>query len=167
MTRLGEAFVAGNATVLGEVTLGRDANVWYGAVIRGDEAPLTVGARTNIQDGVVMHADTDLRNDVGEEVTVGHGVTLHGSRVERWCLIGMGATLLARSVIGEGSIVAAGCVVGERVEVPPYSLVAGVPGKVIRTLDPGPRRAQALEHAAHYIEQARAHLAGRWGKPGA
>jgi carbonic anhydrase/acetyltransferase-like protein (isoleucine patch superfamily) len=125
MRRVGDAFVAAGATVVGDVRLGRDANVWYGAVVRGDDAPLTIGDRTNLQDGVVMHADTDVRNDIAEDVTVGHGAILHGTRVERYALIAMGSVLLGRSVIGEGSIVAAGCVVPEGMVVPPWSLVVG------------------------------------------
>lgn len=158
----GKAFVATTATVVGEVRLGVDTNVWYGCVVRGDDAPLSVGDRTNLQDGVVMHADTGIRNDVDEDVTVGHGAILHGARVERWCLIGMGAILLGRSVIGEGSIVAAGCVVPEGMEVPPYSLVVGVPARVVRTLDREERHREALEHAADYVRKARDHAAGRW-----
>ena len=86
------------ASVVADVVLGPDANVWYGAVIRGDDAPLTVGARTNVQDGAVIHADTGIRNDVAEDVTIGHGAIVHGTRVQRYALIGMGSVLLGRSV---------------------------------------------------------------------
>jgi carbonic anhydrase/acetyltransferase-like protein (isoleucine patch superfamily) len=156
------AYVATNATVVGDVRLGRDANVWYGAVVRGDDAPLTVGDRTNLQDGVLMHADTDVRNDVAEDVTVGHGAILHGAVVERYALIGMGAILLGRSVIGEGSIVAAGCVVSEGMVIPPWSLVVGVPARVVRTLDAGKRRENAVEIAVGYLRKAKAHADGRF-----
>lgn len=162
MRRVGDAFVADGATVVGDVRLGRDTNVWYGAVLRGDDAPLTVGDRSNLQDGVVMHADTDVRNDVAEDVTVGHGAILHGTRVERYVLVGMGAILLGRSVIGEGSIVAAGCVVSEGLVVPPWSLVVGVPARVVKTLDPGKRKADALEIALGYVGKAKDHATGRW-----
>ena len=156
----GAAWVATTASVVGDVTLGPDANVWYGAVVRGDDAPLSVGARTNLQDGALMHADTGVPNAIGEDVTVGHGAILHGTRVERFSLIGMGAVLLGRSVIGEGSIVAAGCVVPEGMVVPPFSLVVGVPARVVRSLDPAKRRADALETAADYVAKAKRHAAG-------
>lgn len=118
MLRRGDAYVASTASVLGDVRLARDASVWFGCVVRGDDAPLSVGERSNLQDGCVMHADTGIRNDVAEDVTVGHGAILHGTRVERLVLVGMGAVLLGRSVVGEGSIVAAGCVVPEGMVVP-------------------------------------------------
>ena len=162
MLAVGGAFVASTASVLGDVRLGADANVWFGAVVRGDDAPLTVGERTNLQDRVVMHADTGIPNDVGEDVTVGHGAILHGARVERYALIGMGAVLLGRSVIGEGAIVGAGAVVTEGTVVPPYSLVLGLPAKVVRSLDPAARKADALQRAADYVSKARAHVSGRW-----
>lgn len=162
MRRVGDAWIAAGATVVGDVRLGRDTNVWYGAVVRGDDAPLTVGDRTNLQDGVVMHADTGVRNDLAEDVTVGHGAVLHGTRVERYALIAMGAVLLGRSVVGEGSIVAAGCVVSEGMVIPPWSLVVGVPARIVKTLDPGPRRANAIEIALGYVGKAKDHASGRW-----
>jgi carbonic anhydrase/acetyltransferase-like protein (isoleucine patch superfamily) len=162
MTKRGEAWVAVGATVLGDVRLGKDVNVWFSAVVRGDDAPLSVGDRTNLQDGCVMHADTGIPNDVAEDVTVGHGAILHGVKVERYALIGMGATLLGGSVIGEGSIVAAGALVPEKMLVPPYSLVVGVPAKVVRSLDPASRRADAIQRAADYVKKAHDHAAGRW-----
>jgi carbonic anhydrase/acetyltransferase-like protein (isoleucine patch superfamily) len=161
MARRGAAFVASTASVLGDVTLGEDASVWYGAVVRGDDAPLSVGARTNLQDGVVMHADTGIRNDVGEDVTVGHGAILHGTVVERYALIGIGAVLLGGSVVGEGAIVAAGCVVPEGFRVPPFSLVVGVPARVVRPLDPAARTKDAIARAADYAAKALAHASGR------
>jgi carbonic anhydrase/acetyltransferase-like protein (isoleucine patch superfamily) len=162
MLAVGRAFVASTASVLGQVRLDADVGVWFGAVVRGDDAPLTVGERTNLQDRVVMHADTGIPNDVGHDVTVGHGAILHGTRVEPYALIGMGAVLLGRCVIGEGSIVAAGAVVTEGTIVPPYSLVLGLPGKVVRSLDPGARKADAIQRAADYVAKARDHVAGRW-----
>jgi carbonic anhydrase/acetyltransferase-like protein (isoleucine patch superfamily) len=165
MRRLGDAFVATTASVVADVTLGRDANVWYGAVLRGDDAPLTVGERSNLQDGVVMHADTGVRNDVGHDVTVGHGAILHGTRVGDFALVGIGAILLAHSVVGEGAIVAAGCVVPERFEVPAWSLAVGVPARVVKTFDPAERRADAIARAADYVKKAREHADGRWTSP--
>lgn len=126
--------MAANAIVTGDVTLGRDVGIWFGCVVRGDDAPLTIGARTNIQDLTMIHADTDVPNVIGEEVTVGHRCVLHGARIEDRCLIGMGAVLLGGSTIGAESLIAAGAVVKENFVVPPRSLVAGVPGKIVRQL---------------------------------
>ena len=130
----GGAFVASNAIVTGDVTLGPDVGVWFGCVLRGDDAPLTIGRRTNVQDLTMIHADTGVPNVIGEECTIGHRVVLHGARVGDRCLIGMGAILLGGSVIGDESLIAAGAVVKEGFVVPPRSLVVGLPGKIIRTL---------------------------------
>ena len=126
------AFAAENATLTGDVTLGEDVGVWFGCVLRGDDAPLSVGRRSNIQDLTIIHADTGVRNSIGEEVTVGHRCVLHGAVVEDRCLIGMGAVLLGGSRIGAESIVAAGAVVREGADIPPRSLVVGVPARVVR-----------------------------------
>lgn len=130
----GGAYIASNAIVTGDVTLGEDVGVWFGCVLRGDDAPLTIGRRTNVQDLTMIHADTGVPNVIGEECTIGHRVVLHGARIGDRCLIGMGAILLGGSVIGEESLIAAGAVVKEGFVVPPRSLVVGLPGKVIRTL---------------------------------
>ncbi len=130
----GGAHAAANAILTGEVTLGAQASVWFGCVLRGDDAPITIGARTNIQDLTMVHADPGVPSVIGEDVTVGHRCVLHGARIEDRCLIGMGAILLGGSVIGRESLVAAGSVVKENFVVPPRSLVAGVPAKVLRTL---------------------------------
>lgn len=128
----GGAFVAQNAVVTGEVSLGQDVGVWFGCVVRGDDAPLSIGTRTNIQDLTMIHADPGVPNLIGEEVTVGHRCVLHGARIEDRCLIGMGAILLGGSIIGEESIVGAGAVIKENMHVPPRSLVVGVPGRIVR-----------------------------------
>jgi carbonic anhydrase/acetyltransferase-like protein (isoleucine patch superfamily) len=153
----GGAFKARNAILTGDVALGQDVGIWFGCVVRGDDAPLTIGARTNIQDLTMVHADTGVPNVIGEEVTVGHRCVLHGARVGDRCLIGMGAVLLGGSVIGEGSIVAAGAVVREGFEVPPGSLVAGVPARVLRPV--GPEAAAAiLASAEGYVAKIRRYL---------
>ena len=126
------AFAARNATLTGNVTLAEDVGVWFGCVLRGDDAPLSVGRRSNIQDLTMVHADTDVPNEIGEEVTIGHRCVLHGAVVGDRCLIGMGAVLLGGSNIGSESIVAAGAVVKEGAEIPPRSLVVGVPARVVR-----------------------------------
>ena len=126
------AFAAENVTLTGDVTLAEDVGIWFGCVIRGDDAPLSIGRRSNIQDLTMVHADTGVSNSIGEEVTVGHRCVLHGAIVEDRCLIGMGAVLLGGSKIGSESIVAAGAVVKEGAEIPPRSLVVGVPARVVR-----------------------------------
>jgi carbonic anhydrase/acetyltransferase-like protein (isoleucine patch superfamily) len=155
------AFIAPGAAIMGDVTVGADASIWYGAVLRGDMAPITIGAETNLQDGTIAHVDDDLPCIIGRRVGVGHRVILHGCTVEDECLIGMGSILLNGVRIGTGSVVAAGAVIPEGMQVPPRSLVMGVPGRIVRPVD-----AALAERIAstwsHYVEQARAHRAGRY-----
>jgi carbonic anhydrase/acetyltransferase-like protein (isoleucine patch superfamily) len=126
-------FVASSAAVLGDVRLGDDVSVWYGAVLRADLREITIGARSNIQDNVVIHVDEpDFPTTVAEDVTVGHAAILHGCTIERGALIGMQATVLNGAVVGEESVVAAGALVSPGMAVPPRTLVAGVPAKVRR-----------------------------------
>ncbi|PPB49681.1 gamma carbonic anhydrase family protein [Arthrobacter pityocampae] len=133
---LGEsAFAAPTASLIGEVTLGAFAGVFYGASIRADTALISIGEETNLQDNVVVHADPGYPAVIGARVSVGHGAVVHGCTIEDDCLIGMSATILNGAVIGTGSLVAAGAVVLEGTVVPPRSLVAGVPAKVRRELD--------------------------------
>ena len=153
----GGAHVATNAIVTGEVQLGEQANVWFGCVLRGDDAPLVIGARTNIQDLTMVHADPGVSNVIGDDVTVGHRCVLHGARVEDRCLIGMGAILLGGSVIGAESLVAAGAVVKENFVVPPRSLVAGVPAKVVRSLSEE-EVARIAQSADGYVKKVRQYL---------
>ena len=153
----GGAHVASNAIVTGDVSLGELANVWFGCVLRGDDAPLSVGARTNIQDLTMIHADPGVSNVIGADVTVGHRCVLHGARVEDRCLIGMGAILLGGSVIGAESLVAAGAVVKENFVVPPRSLVAGVPAKVVRPLT-DEEVARIAGSADGYVKKVRQYL---------
>ena len=153
----GGAFVASNAVVTGDVELGADVGVWFGCVVRGDDAPITIGARTNVQDLTMVHADTGVPNTIGSEVTIGHRCVLHGARVEDRCLIGMGAVLLGGSVIGAGSLVAAGAVVKEGFVVPPRSLVAGVPAKVVRALT-DEEVARIAASAEGYVRKIRLYL---------
>ena len=128
------AWVAPGATLIGAVTLGPAASVWYGAVLRADHERITVGARTNIQDGCVLHADPGIPLTLGEGITVGHRAVLHGCTVGDGTLIGMGAVVLNHAQVGPRCLVAAGAVVSEGAEIPAQSLVAGVPAKVRRTL---------------------------------
>ncbi|MFE2916764.1 gamma carbonic anhydrase family protein [Kitasatospora indigofera] len=125
-------FVAPNAVVVGSVAVAADVSIWYGAVLRGDAGPITVGAGTNIQDNCTLHADPGFPLLLGERISVGHNAVLHGCTVEDDVLVGMGATVLNGARIGAGSLVAAGAVVPQGMVVPPGSLVAGVPAKVRR-----------------------------------
>jgi carbonic anhydrase/acetyltransferase-like protein (isoleucine patch superfamily) len=128
-------FIAPGAAVVADVRLGLGVSVWYGAVLRGDIAPVIIGDRSNVQDGTVIHVADDGPCLVGADVVVGHRAMLHACRVEDACLIGMQATVLDDAVIGFGSIVGAGAVVTPRTVIPPHSLVLGMPAKVVRTLD--------------------------------
>jgi carbonic anhydrase/acetyltransferase-like protein (isoleucine patch superfamily) len=151
------AFKARNAVVTGDVTLGADVGIWFGCVVRGDDAPLSIGRRTNVQDLTMIHADTGVPNSIGAEVTIGHRCVLHGARVGDRCLIGMGAILLGGSVIGEESLVAAGAVVREGFEVPPRTLVAGVPARILRALTPA-EIAYFARSAEGYVRKIRLYL---------
>src|SRR5262245_54895091 len=128
------AFIARGAIVLGDVQLGKDARVWFNAVVRGDSDRIVIGDETNIQDLAMVHADPGYPCIVGPRVTVGHRVILHGCVVEEECLIGMGAILLNGVRVGKGSVIGAGAVLTEGTEVPPGSLVLGIPGWVIRAV---------------------------------
>lgn len=153
----GGAFGAFDAVITGDVTLGADVGIWFGCVVRGDDAPLTIGPRTNIQDQSVVHADTGVPNTIGAEVTVGHRCVLHGARVGDRALIGMGSVLLGGSVVGDEAIVAAGAVVREGFQVPPRTLVAGVPAKIVRDLRAEEIAALAAS-ADGYVKKIRLYL---------
>lgn len=155
----GGAYRARNAIVTGDVSLGRDAGVWFGCVVRGDDAPLVIGERTNVQDLTMIHADPGAPNVIGAEVTIGHRCVLHGVRIGDGALIGMGAVLLGGSVVGEEALVAAGAVVREGFEVPAGMLVAGVPAKLIRPLTVDERK-QFRASAAGYVAKLRLYLPG-------
>ncbi len=155
------AWVAPTAVVMGDVTLGPESSVWYTTVIRGDMAPITIGAQTNIQDGTIVHVDAGFPCTIGERCGVGHRAILHGCTVEDECLIGMGSVLLNGVHIGTGSVVAAGAVVPEGMQVPPGSLVMGVPGRIVRPVN-DELRARITGTWEHYVAQARDHRAGKY-----
>lgn len=144
------AYVSPQAYVRGTVTLGADSSVWPMAVIRGDEGEIRIGAGTNIQDGCVLHADPDAYLTIGDNVTLGHGAIVHGCTIEDDVLIGMGAVVLNHAVIGTGSIIAARALVPEGAQIPPGSMVMGVPGQV-RPLRPE-QQARIARPAKNYIE---------------
>jgi carbonic anhydrase/acetyltransferase-like protein (isoleucine patch superfamily) len=155
------AFIAPTACVMGAVTLEAESSVWYQAVLRGDLAPIVIGAQSNIQDGAVVHVDEGAPCTIGRRVGVGHRVILHGCIVEDDCLIAMGSVLLNRVRIGTGSVVAAGAVIPEGMVVPPGSLVMGVPGRIVRPVDEA-LKLRIADTWAHYVELARQHGAGRY-----
>jgi carbonic anhydrase/acetyltransferase-like protein (isoleucine patch superfamily) len=155
------AFIAPGAWVMGDVTLGPQASVWYGCVLRGDMDRIVIGEATNIQDGSVVHVDAGKPALIGAHVGVGHRVVLHGCTVEDECLIGMGSVLLNGVRIGTGSVVAAGAVVREGMAVPPGSLVMGVPARVVRPVD-ALLRARIRETWEHYVAEAERHRAGNF-----
>jgi len=155
----GTAFVAPGAVLIGRVTIGAEASVWYGAVLRADRDTIVVGERSNVQDGCVLHTDPGLPLSVGSQVTIGHNATLHGCIVEDLVLIGMGAILLNGARVGRHSIIAAGALLAEGHQVPEGVLVAGVPGKVRRDLS-GAERTAIEDNAATYIALSQLHRRG-------
>lgn len=150
------AWIAPNATVIGAVTMGPRSSVYYQAVVRGDIAPIRIGAETNIQDGCILHVGVDEPCILGDRVSLGHGAIVHGATVEDDCLIGMRATVLNGAVIGKGSVVGAGAVVPEKMIVPPNSLVVGIPARVVKEVPEGLRRVVELT-AENYAIYAQAH----------
>lgn len=142
-------YIAPNATVVGDVTLGENVSVWYGAVLRGDEGAITVGRGTNIQDNCVIHENTAI----GENCTVGHGAIVHGCTVGNSCLIGMGAIVLNGAVLGDHCLVGAGSLVTGKMNAPAGSLIMGSPAKVVKELTPQ-QIAELEESAEHYVNLA-------------
>ena len=130
-------FIADNATLIGDIIMGNNCSVWFNTVIRGDVNSIRIGNRVNVQDGSVLHTLYEKSTvEIGDDVTIGHNVTLHGACVKNNALIGMGATVLDHTVIGEGAIVAAGALVLANTVIPPYTLWAGVPARYIKDIQP-------------------------------
>ena len=148
----GAYWVAPDAAVIGSVILGEEASVWFGAVLRGDNDPITVGARTNIQDGAILHTDHGCPLVIGEGVTVGHRAMLHGCRVGDNSLIGIGATVLNNAVIGKNCLIGAHALITEGKEIPDNAMVVGAPGKVVKTLGPD-MEAMLAASAQVYVEK--------------
>lgn len=151
-----DVYVAETADVIGQVTLKRDASVWYQAVLRGDTDHLEVGERSNIQDGAVLHADPGYPLRIGHDVTVGHQAMLHGCTIGDGSLIGIQAVILNGAVIGRNCLVAAGAVVKEGAEFPDNSLIVGAPARLVRELSEA-QIAGLARNAAGYVERARLH----------
>jgi carbonic anhydrase/acetyltransferase-like protein (isoleucine patch superfamily) len=154
-----KSWVAPSADVIGNVTIGEDSSIWFGTVIRGDVHKIEIGSRTSIQDLSMVHV-THYKNEdmsdgnptiIGDDVTIGHKVMLHGCTIENGCLIGMSATILDGAVIGEGSIVGAHSLVTSNKVFPPHSLIMGSPAKVVKTLSEQEVQ-NLIDHAARYVE---------------
>ncbi len=142
-------YIAPNAVVTGDVTLGENVNIWYGAVLRGDSGAISVGAGTNIQEHCVLHEKTA----VGENCTVGHGAIVHGCTVGNGCVIGMGAIILNGAKLADGCLVGAGALVTGKTDAPAGSVLLGSPAKIVKTLSVEEQEKQAHD-ARHYIELA-------------
>ena len=151
------ARVAENATIVGNVTLEEDVNVWYNAVIRAEADSITVGAGTNVQDGVIIHCDEGMPAKIGKNVTIGHGAIVHSCTVGDNCMIGMGAILLSGCVIGDGAVVGGGAVVSGSTTVPAGTMAVGLPAKPGKPVSPDMRDYMARD-VAEYIETARKEL---------
>jgi carbonic anhydrase/acetyltransferase-like protein (isoleucine patch superfamily) len=151
-------YIDASAQVIGDVELGPQASIWMNAVVRGDVNSIRIGAKSNVQDCAVLHGMRYVYPViVGEMVTIAHNATVHGCVLEDMVLVGIGATILNNARIGEGSIIAAGAVIPEQTVIPPNSLVAGVPGKVRRTLGDADR-AMILKHANNYLDYTAIYL---------
>lgn len=157
----GGCYVAHNCTLTGDVQIGRQASLWFNAVVRGDVAPVTIGSRTNVQDGAVVHCDTGVPNVIEDDVTIGHRAIVHGAFVGRGSLIGMGSVLLNRTRIGSECLIAAGAVVPPDLQVPDRMVVMGVPGKIVRPVKPA-----ELDYmrwlVMHYVELAQKYVNGEF-----
>ena len=151
-----EAFVAETAALIGDVTVGPDSSVWYGAVIRGDCSPITVGCGTNIQDNAVLHTELGHPLTIGDNVTIGHGAVVHCASVGSNTLIGMGAILLDGAVIGDHCIIGAGAVVKEKTVVSSGTMMVGIPARCVREL--GPEQLALLDATPPYVALSKAYL---------
>jgi carbonic anhydrase/acetyltransferase-like protein (isoleucine patch superfamily) len=146
-------FIAPNATILGSVTIKENVSIWFGAVVRADKDEIFIGESSNVQDNAVIHTSKGFPVHIGNQVSIGHGAILHGCRIRDRVLVGMGAIVLNGAVIGEDSILGAGTVVTEGADIPPGSLVLGVPGKVIKPTTPEQKKS-IVNNAESYMELA-------------
>jgi carbonic anhydrase/acetyltransferase-like protein (isoleucine patch superfamily) len=147
------AFIAPTAVLIGDVTIGENASVWFGTVLRGDMDRIAIGARSNVQDNTTIHTEADGPTLIGEDVTIGHNALVHSSLVENNVLIGQASVLVGENTVGTGTIIGAGAVVPEGMRVPSRSLVLGVPARVVREIRPDDER-WTVRAAAHYVELA-------------
>ncbi|MEA5062722.1 MAG: gamma carbonic anhydrase family protein, partial [Petrimonas sp.] len=145
-------FLAETAVVIGDVVIGKDCSIWYGAVLRGDVNSIRLGNRVNVQDGAVIHTLYEKSVSIlGNDVSVGHNAIIHGAKIENGALIGMGAIVLDHAVVGEGAIIAAGALVLSGTQVEPGSIYAGVPAKFVKKVDPGQSKEINQKIAANYL----------------
>jgi carbonic anhydrase/acetyltransferase-like protein (isoleucine patch superfamily) len=151
--QIGEnTFLADNATVIGDVIIGNNCSIWFNAVLRGDVNSIRIGNRVNIQDGSVIHTLYEKSvTEIGDDVSIGHNVVIHGAKIEDGALIGMGAIILDHAVIGEGSIIAAGAVVLSNTIVEPGSIYAGIPAKFVKKVDPEQSKEMNQKIARNYL----------------
>lgn len=161
-------WLAPGSVVVGNVAIGADSSVWYNAVIRGDSNAVRIGARSNVQDGVVIHTQRGAGLSgaaiIGDDVSIGHNAVVHGATIEDGCLIGMNSTVLSGAVVGAGSLIAAGALVPQGAVIPPRSLVAGIPGRVVRELRESDRTA-VRENAEVYAAYTANHRAATRATP--
>ena len=157
MEKVDQHYQATSAAISGEVSIGPDSSFWFGVTVRGDVAPISIGARVNVQENSVLHCDSGKPLEIGDDVTIGHGAIVHNSKVGRGALIGMGATLLGDSIVGEEAMVAAGAVLSPGTVVPDRMVAMGVPAKIVR-----PIKEEELKwnrwNIEHYVELARDHV---------
>ncbi|MBV8150288.1 MAG: gamma carbonic anhydrase family protein [Candidatus Eremiobacteraeota bacterium] len=158
------AFIAPTAVLIGDVEIGEESSVWFGAVLRGDNGPIRVGSRTSIQDNSVLHVSEGCSTIVGSDVTVGHSVTMEDCTIEDWALIGSNAVVLNGAVVGRKSLIGAGSVVGANVQIPPLVVAAGAPAKVRKPLEG--EAVNWCEHAPpEYVKLSRSYLHQGIGDP--
>ena len=153
-----EVFIAPNATVIGQVELEDQSSVWYGAVLRGDNDLIHIGARSNVQDNAVVHVDPGVPVHIGEDCIIGHGAIVHGAKLDDHVLIGMNAVVLNHAEIGSYCIIGANALVTSGMKIPPYSLVLGSPAKVVKTLSPE-QQSSIERNAEVYVKKAKEFLA--------
>jgi carbonic anhydrase/acetyltransferase-like protein (isoleucine patch superfamily) len=164
MQTIQDFYIARGVVVTGDVVLSPGVNLWYGTIVRGDLARITLGPRVNVQDGCIVHTDYGEPQEIEEGVVVGHRAVLHGCFIGRDSLIGMGALLLSGCEIGAECLIAAGTLITEKRRIPPRSVVMGVPGRVVREVtDEDLRRTHAI--AAHYLELAQRYAQGAFPPP--
>lgn len=155
----GECYIAHNATVVGNVSIGNDASIWFNVVIRGDSELITIGEGSNVQDGAVLHTDPGCELTLGKGVTIGHKVMLHGCTIDDYTLIGINSVILNGAKIGKHCIIGANALVTENMVIPDGSLVVGSPAKIKRELPPEQRKGLEMQ-AQHYVENGRRFKAG-------
>jgi carbonic anhydrase/acetyltransferase-like protein (isoleucine patch superfamily) len=150
------AFIAPNATIIGDVTIEENVSVWYGAIVRGDIASIKIGKNSNVQDGCVIHVDEGYPTIIGSNVTMGHHAIVHGAIIEDTVIIGIKSAVLSGAKVGSFSIIGAGAIVTEGTVIPPYSLVLGIPGKVVKQLSEEQIK-RVVENSKHYVELKEVH----------